>query len=175
MNHRMSNVLLSAMQQRDTIKALTMTDPWGTLIALEAKRIETRSWRTDYRGPLAIHIARKLPEDLDDLCAQPHFREALPESFLNPYVPQAKRFPVGKMLAIVMLDEVVPTELAHPTEQERAFGNYAPGRYAWKFSTVYRLQTPIPVRGCLGLWTWTPPSFFWEEVTTAKESISCNS
>jgi hypothetical protein len=36
---------------------LTMTEPWASLVACGAKRIETRSWGTDHRGPLAIHAA----------------------------------------------------------------------------------------------------------------------
>lgn len=37
------------------MKALTIRQPWASLIALGVKTIETRSWKTDYRGPLAIH------------------------------------------------------------------------------------------------------------------------
>lgn len=39
------------------MKALTVHQPWASLIALGHKRIETRSWSTSYRGPLAIHAA----------------------------------------------------------------------------------------------------------------------
>ena len=39
------------------MKSLTLTQPWATLVAIGAKRIETRSWSTSYRGPLAIHAA----------------------------------------------------------------------------------------------------------------------
>jgi hypothetical protein len=42
------------------MKALTLTQPWATLIAIGAKRFETRSWATAYRGPLAIHAATSL-------------------------------------------------------------------------------------------------------------------
>src|SRR2546427_534687 len=45
----------------DRVKALTLTAPWAHLIAAGAKRIETRSWRTDYRGQLAIHAAVGFP------------------------------------------------------------------------------------------------------------------
>jgi hypothetical protein len=44
------------------MKALTIWQPWATLIAAGVKRIETRSWSTDYRGPLAIHAAARPPE-----------------------------------------------------------------------------------------------------------------
>ena len=40
------------------MKALTLTQPWATLVAMGAKRIETRSWTTNYRGPLAIHAGK---------------------------------------------------------------------------------------------------------------------
>lgn len=39
------------------MKAITIWQPWASLIALGVKTIETRSWSTDYRGPLAIHAA----------------------------------------------------------------------------------------------------------------------
>ena len=42
------------------MKVLTLTQPWATLVAIGAKRIETRSWATKYRGPLLIHAAAGL-------------------------------------------------------------------------------------------------------------------
>lgn len=41
------------------MRCLTLTQPWATLVAIGAKRIETRSWSTSYRGPLAIHAGKK--------------------------------------------------------------------------------------------------------------------
>lgn len=40
------------------MKAITLTEPWATLVAIGAKQIETRSWPTSYRGPVAIHAAK---------------------------------------------------------------------------------------------------------------------
>lgn len=42
------------------MKAITLTQPWATLVAIGVKKIETRSWATAYRGPLAIHAAKGL-------------------------------------------------------------------------------------------------------------------
>lgn len=36
------------------MKALTVRQPWATLLAIEAKAVETRSWKTDYRGPVLM-------------------------------------------------------------------------------------------------------------------------
>lgn len=40
---------------------LTLSQPWATLVALGVKTIETRSWQTPYRGPLAIGAAKTRP------------------------------------------------------------------------------------------------------------------
>lgn len=45
------------------MKALTLHQPWASLIALGVKTVETRSWSTRYRGPLAIHAGAKRPVD----------------------------------------------------------------------------------------------------------------
>ncbi len=41
------------------MKALTLTQPWASLMALGVKRIETRSWYTSYRGEVVIHSGQK--------------------------------------------------------------------------------------------------------------------
>lgn len=43
------------------MKAITIWQPWASLLACGAKRFETRSWATSYRGPIAIHAAKKDP------------------------------------------------------------------------------------------------------------------
>ena len=55
------------------MKALTLWQPWASLVALGWKSVETRCWSTKYRGPLAIHSAAKLPPDW--LGASRHRRE----------------------------------------------------------------------------------------------------
>lgn len=42
-------------------KALTLHQPWASLVALGVKTIETRSWPTRYRGRLLIHAGAKRP------------------------------------------------------------------------------------------------------------------
>lgn len=54
------------------MRILTLTQPWASLIAIGAKTLETRSWRTGYRGPLAIHYA---------LCHMEPFRSVLRPHF----------------------------------------------------------------------------------------------
>ena len=46
------------------MKALSLRQPWANLIADGRKTIETRTWRTRYRGPLAIHASARPYADL---------------------------------------------------------------------------------------------------------------
>ena len=39
------------------MKVLSITEPYATLIKEKKKFIETRSWKTDYRGELYIHAS----------------------------------------------------------------------------------------------------------------------
>lgn len=41
------------------MKALTLWQPWASLVALGEKKIETRTWSTTYRGTLAIHASNQ--------------------------------------------------------------------------------------------------------------------
>jgi len=156
------------------IRALTLTQPWATLVALGAKQIETRSWGTSYRGPLAIHAAKGLsgfssPVYFYRLCSTEPFAAALRAAGYGlepPYAAQltidADALPRGAVIAVCRLvdcERIGPACSAVPDHRtpERAFGDYQPGRYMWLLADVQRLPTPIPARGSLGLWNWTPP------------------
>ena len=41
------------------MKVLSIKEPYATLIATGNKLIETRSWKTNYRGELFIHASGK--------------------------------------------------------------------------------------------------------------------
>ncbi len=164
------------------MRGLTLTQPWASLVALEAKRIETRSWSTPYRGPIAIHAA-KGPGALGsykamrDLCGTQPFFDALMATVpnYNEYCDRDAIFeqlPMGAIVAVVDLYHCVPTEdlLSSPNgdywgidaqlwtldENERAFGDYSPGRYGWLLNNVRRLDRPIPCHGALSLWHIAP-------------------
>lgn len=159
------------------MKALTLTQPWATLVAIGAKRIETRSWSTSHRGPLAIHAGAGLgpvggAAGLMAKCRQEPFRATL----LAAGVLGTPQLPRGAIVAIATLVDVVP--IAHclgerPVgrhddegypwvweldERERAFVLYCTGRYGWLLADVRRLPEPIPARGGSHLWEWEPPA-----------------
>ena len=126
------------------MKALSLTQPWATLVATGRKKIETRSWRTNYRGDLVIHASRGFPRDCRSLCEEYPFSEAL------TVAPNA--LPRGVCLAVVTLADCYRIERPPSDEFEAAFGDYAPGRYGWVFEELRPLREPVARRGSLGLW-----------------------
>ena len=45
------------------VKAISIMQPWAWLIVNGHKDIENRDWRTNFRGPVAIHAGKKADED----------------------------------------------------------------------------------------------------------------
>lgn len=141
------------------MKALSLWQPWATLVAIEAKGLETRSWSTNYRGRLAIHAAKKWTHELSDLCDQPPFLGALDaalpqlETDAVAMSPKAARLlPLGCIVATADLTDCIAITLRNaPDEPEYSFGDYRPGRFMWRLENVRRLPTPIPCRGAQGL------------------------
>lgn len=135
------------------MKALSTTQPYATLIAIEAKRVETRSWFTLYRGPVAIHASLKFPREYRDLCSKTPFREALAAAGITSW----EQLPLQAVIAIADLYSCLPTKNLRPklTQPELTFGNYDDGRWGfiWRRG-VQRLPEPIFVKGALGLWEW---------------------
>ena len=134
---------------RPSIKAISLWQPWASLVAAGVKLHETRHWPTDYRGPLAIHAAKTM-----DVAGAP---EHLCMDLFGPW--WAKELPRGAMLAVARMASCRPamTVADHLQRADLASGNFAPGRYAWRLADVRRLARPIPVTGRQGLFNWTAP------------------
>lgn len=127
------------------MKTLTLTQPWASLVALGHKQVETRSWRTKYRGPLAIHAAKGFPRHARDFAATERAIGRLD-----------RRIPLGAIVCTATIKDCVPTqEVADSLSGlERHLGDYSYGRWAWLLTDINPLVEPVFVRGALGLWEW---------------------
>ena len=130
----------------DTIKALSLWQPWASLVALGAKRIETRHWGTRYRGPLAIHAAKRWTRE--ELSKTSLFRYRVPS------LPEAP--PLGAVVGVVNLVDCVQMTAAwieSVDEDEERFGHYAIARWGWMLEDARALASPVPLRGRQGLFS----------------------
>lgn len=135
-------------QPNDSIRGLTLTQPWASLVALGHKTCETRSWFTYYRCDLAIHAAKTFPPDAQ-LFARRCYRDGLLK--VGP-----DELPRGAILCVVRLTCCESTHItrARPdfTDQERQLGNFDDGRWAWWLQNLRKLSIMQECKGSLGLW-----------------------
>ncbi|MFL5772098.1 MAG: ASCH domain-containing protein [Flavisolibacter sp.] len=137
------------------MKTLSLLQPWASLVIMGCKKIETRSWKTGYRGPLLIHAS--LGKKGSILCSEAPFKK---------YIDDFNLLPFGAIIGKVILEDVLPVEylflsnheLAALTMEEKAFGDYSTGRYAWMLSEPDIFEKPIHVKGTLGLWEFDLPA-----------------
>lgn len=140
------------------MKALTIIQPWATLIASGHKMNETRSWKTNYRGEVLIH-AGKNPKDYTSGCyiGDPdgrHFQEAgiTPNNFED--LPRGSIIGKATLVNRIHINKEFRDHLKRSNPAEYAFGDYRIGRYAWVFENPVLFKKPIPARGRQGLWNW---------------------
>jgi hypothetical protein len=158
------------------MKALTLYQPWATLVAIGAKRIETRSWSTNYRGPLAIHAGknRRYINKSSDHCVwdvDPFYIALADGGAISKFNATEDEFTIGCIVATcelvgcyqIDINDLRPKSMEGwlvagktwgRTPQELAFGDYTIGRYMWFLNKVKKLEEPIPAKGAMGLWEW---------------------
>jgi hypothetical protein len=176
------------------MRALTLTQPFATLVASGAKRIETRSWKTSYRGPLAIHAAKGFPKAAREVCGHDPFRTALELAgvrfrgqpvrhwYHSPYPYWlVGGLPLGAIVAVATLEYVFLTgdTLNYRNRSRTMRGPYgliyemtpqeiAFGDYSpGRFGWVLARvkQLPAPIPCCGALGLWTVPLAVEEQMT----------
>lgn len=153
-------------------RAITVHQPWASLLATQVKRFETRSWpppRGLIGNYLAIHAGRAaLPRDLDAATV------AAMERVLGLSARAWKSLPFGQIVCVGLLEGayqvgawsastrrvsiagVVPGSkklkdiVLRPDESH--FGDYERGRWLWKITAVRPLRPPAPAIGRQGIW-----------------------
>jgi activating signal cointegrator 1 len=131
------------------MKALSLIQPYATLILLGYKLYETRSWDTKHRGPLAIHASAGKPAwARQQALSDPVICEVLERHGLT-----FDTLPRGVVLGSAEVVSTHPTlSLSDLSIEELAVGDYTPGRFAWRLANTIVLPEPIPCKGALSLW-----------------------
>lgn len=158
------------------LPAITLWQPWATLIGIGVKQYETRSWpppRKYIGHRIAIHAAaRKPPADVDSEVV----REI--EAVLRLHrQPEAMKLPRGAVIctavlagayrvadcfwddvtganAMFDLDATLPGSPFAAGADIDLFGNYEPGRWLWLLRDPVLLPVPAPAKGKQGWWRW---------------------
>lgn len=131
--------------------AISLLQPWASLVTMGVKTVETRSWSTRHRGPILIHASKGKAGEI--------FAEDLP---FKKYIPAFNVLPFGAIIGMATIDQILRVEdfdlddamMNKLTLEEKAFGDYTQGRYGWLLSDPISFDIPIPARGMPGLWAY---------------------
>lgn len=129
------------------MKVISLTEPFATLIKEKKKKIETRSWKTSYRGEIYIHASStRVPKEWKE------------NKELMNLVQEELTF--GEIICkcnlvdcIEMTEEWID-KIKKEQPEEYVCGIYEKGRYAWVLEKIEPLEEPITVKGHLGIWNY---------------------
>jgi hypothetical protein len=150
------------------MRAISLWQPWATAVALGSKRVETRHWATSYRGPLAIHAAkRRVQAELQHYTSCWNWVGAMRGAgwaFGTPTSQLIDALPFGAVVAVCELVDCRRSEdfslgelEARRREDrdatgayawtERQMGDFGAGRYGWALDNIRPLRKPLTWRG----------------------------
>lgn len=129
------------------MKVLTIKEPFATLIKNKIKYIETRSWKTNYRGELYIQAGvAKVRKDVRE-------RKELSKLYKEDDLQFGYIICKCNLVdCIYMTEEFIKQEKEKNIDNFIA-GHYEVGRYAWILEDIESI-TPIKVKGQLGIWNY---------------------
>lgn len=124
----------------DIVKVLSIREPYASLIKMKIKTIETRSFKTNYRGVLYIHASLSKSNVDDEL-----------SKLVTPMY--GKIICKCKLVDCVLMTENYVKEIKEKTPMEYKCGLYEAGRYAWILESVEEIDA-IKAKGKLGIWNF---------------------
>lgn len=136
----------------EQVRAITLYQPYASLIVAGLKRFETRDWGTEWTGLLVIHAGKTLDVDTRNQ----RFMNHLIASDLGDW----NKLPRGAALGVVEKGKCFKARsvIPHIDDRERAFGGFeGEKRVAWELSNPVPFAQPISISGKQGLWDWPMP------------------
>lgn len=115
------------------MKALSIKEPWATLILHFGKDVENRTWRTGYTGPLVI-CASARPDGAIDEEDFPEYNEAA-QLCVHGYT-------LGKALGLIELYSYTRSSMSKWAQE---------GQWHWLLRNPRPFTIPFRIKGQLGL------------------------
>lgn len=138
-------------------KAISIQEPYASLIANGLKQYETRSrWDYKYRGEVYIHASAKI---YDPKSEKTRKLMAAINANIHPGYIVAK----ATLVAVYTQTDEMIRALEEQMPFEHDAGFYEVGRKVLVLKNIQKLKKPIPAKGQLGVWDFDDTEVFWSE------------
>ena len=124
------------------MKALTVRNPWASLIVNGYKKYEFRSWKTNYRGKILIHAGLSLEKDMLN-----RFKDYNLDCITGAIIGEAD------IVDCILVDDEFNNKLRNIDPIVYGRSNHVE-TYAWQLENVKKYDAPIYIKGKLGLWNY---------------------
>jgi len=132
------------------MKALSIRQPFAALIADGQKRLEIRSWQTDYRGPLLICAAQANHALYEEFDFRTGVLKLANRSAKDKYKVNSDHLCFyGKMLCVVELVGIKNFMALEMSENDACI-DWIPDHFAWELENP-RWVNPVEIKGKLRL------------------------
>lgn len=130
------------------MNVLSLKEPFATLIKNNIKYIETRSWKTEYRGELYIHASKsKVDKNV-------YSRKELIKLFDEDELQYGSIICKCELVDCIKITEEYAEYIKNNDYQQYICGDYTVGRYAWILKNIEPLDRVIPAKGKLYIWKY---------------------
>ena len=125
------------------MKVISIKEPYATLIKENIKNIETRSWKTNYRGEIYIHASKTSSKITDT---------KILELTKNLKMSNGNIIAKATLVDCKYMDQEFINEIKQ-NKTEYLCGEYKKGRYAWILKDIEKIN-PIKAKGKLNIWNY---------------------
>lgn len=124
------------------MKAITIREPWATLIISGHKSYEFRSWKTNYRGKILIHAGINIEKEML-------------ERFSCYNLSYSRGAIIGEatITDCILVNKEFNDKLVNENSIVYGRSNHDQ-TYAWKLENIIKYDNPIVCKGKLGLWNY---------------------
>ena len=122
------------------MKALTIKEPWASLIINGYKEYEFRSWKTNYRGKILINAGMS-NENISKF------------DIYNLEYSKGEIIGEAEIVDCILVTEEFNNELLKKNSLVYGKTNHT-STYAWKLENIKKYDKKISCKGKLGLWNY---------------------
>ena len=131
-------------------KAISIIQPWASVIVFCGKTFENRTWKTNYRGPIAIHASSKTrTEDLG--LKVKHTKSKSKAAVLDLIKKNQRQFEIAHDTPEIINSHIIAIGMLTDCLEESDSVWHTPEYWGFKLEYVIPIK-PVPMKGKLGVW-----------------------